>query len=297
MKMESKKYNGKVILFGEYSMIFGADALLVPYRDASAEWDFCSKNPDYKTISSNRSLNKFLSYLKENDFDDVLKLSSFEEDIKSGLYLKSDIPSGYGLGSSGALVAAVYDHYGKKKDLNPLVLKSIFAKMENCFHSSSSGNDPLQCYFGQPFVISKDGFKLLYNDFLIPEINVFLIDSGIKSKTGPLVSYFKECRNDAKYMNIFENEYVPCVKRCIDTMIFGVTDAFFTVADELSDLQMRLFKPMIPESIMPLFAAARNDRRFCIKISGSGGGGFFIAFTKDESIDIQNKFPVIKLLN
>lgn len=295
--MKSKKYNGKVILFGEYSMIFGADALLVPCRDTSAEWDFCSKNPDYKMVNSNRNLNKFLSYLKENDFDDILELSSFEEDIKSGLYLKSDIPSGYGLGSSGALVAAVYDHYGKDNNLNPLVLKSIFAKMENCFHSSSSGNDPLQCYFGQPFVISKDGFKLLDNNFLNPEIKVFLIDSGIKSTTGPLVSYFKECRNDAKYMNIFENEYVPCVKKCIDTMIHSDTDAFFAAVGELSNLQTRLLKPMIPESIMPLFAAARNDRRFCIKISGSGGGGFFIAFTKDESIDIQDKFPVKKLLN
>lgn len=293
--MESKKYSGKVILFGEYSMIFGADALLVPYRDASAEWDFFCKNPDYHAISSNRNLKKFLSYLKENNFDDVLELSAFEEDIKSGLYLKSNIPSGYGLGSSGALVAAVYDHYGKKKDLNPLVLKSIFAKMENCFHSSSSGNDPLQCYFGQPFVISKDGFKLLDNDFLTPEIKVFLIDSGIKSKTGPLVSYFKECRNDKKYMNIFENEYVPCVKKCIDTMISSDTGTFFAAVGELSDLQMRLFKPMIPENIMPLFAAARDDRRFCIKISGSGGGGFFIAFTKDETIDIQDKFPIKKL--
>ncbi len=35
--------------------------------------------------------------------------------LKTGLYFDSSIPQGYGVGSSGALVAAIYDKYAKNK--------------------------------------------------------------------------------------------------------------------------------------------------------------------------------------
>ena len=43
------------------------------------------------------------------DFD---KLDS---DLQNGMYFDSSIPQGYGVGSSGALVAAFYDRYAFNK--------------------------------------------------------------------------------------------------------------------------------------------------------------------------------------
>ena len=61
------------------------------------------------------------------------------EDFDQNLYFDSNIPQGYGLGSSGALVAAFYDRYalnkinyiGKFTSDKIALLKNIFAKMES----------------------------------------------------------------------------------------------------------------------------------------------------------------------
>ena len=42
-------------------------------------------------------------------------ISIDNESIKSGLYFESSIPIGYGIGSSGALVAALYEKYCSEK--------------------------------------------------------------------------------------------------------------------------------------------------------------------------------------
>ena len=55
------------------------------------------------------------------------------------MYFDSSIPQGYGVGSSGALVAAIYDKYAHDKITvlenltreKLLQLKSIFAQMES----------------------------------------------------------------------------------------------------------------------------------------------------------------------
>ena len=51
-------------------------------------------------------------------------MEHFRNDVNSGMYFDSSIPQGYGVGSSGALVAAIYDKYAADKitvleNLNP----------------------------------------------------------------------------------------------------------------------------------------------------------------------------------
>ena len=45
------------------------------------------------------------------DFD----IDAFKQDVENGMYFQSSIPQGFGVGSSGALVAAVYGKYTKNK--------------------------------------------------------------------------------------------------------------------------------------------------------------------------------------
>ena len=42
-------------------------------------------------------------------------LDTLKNDVETGMYFDSSIPQGYGVGSSGALVAAIYDKYAKNK--------------------------------------------------------------------------------------------------------------------------------------------------------------------------------------
>ena len=289
-------YYSKVILFGEYSMIFDSTALMVPLKQFSAQWRFASHLLAQGAAASNASLQRFAEYLSTLDINDLFDLQRFNHELYYNLFLDSNVPSGYGLGSSGTLVAAVYDAYAKQKTDDCLKLKEIFGKMESYFHGSSSGIDPLQCYLGKPFKITPKGVQILSDDFLNKDIHICLIDTKIKSNTKPLVNHFKKQRNDADFLKRFQKDYVPQVKSCIETMIFGDNESFFKSLRQLTKGQTEFLRPMITDNTLDLFTTD-YDFHFGIKISGSGGGGYVLGFTDDVSKanELLKNFEVIWL--
>ena len=296
LKMENRKYNGKVILFGEYSMIFGSEALLIPYYSVYGEWTSVINRPSERGFESNKNLFKFYDYLCKYDRFRILDLRRFEMELNAGLYFDSNIPLGYGVGSSGALVAATYDRYKLIEIEDVSKLKSFLADMENCFHGSSSGIDPLQCYIGKPFVLSnrqsavsnQQIVDILSHDFISEDIHIFLIDTRIKSPTAPLVEHFKELRNDKSYLEKFNNEYVPLISKCISNLIDKNNDVFFSNLLHLSKLQTELLTHTIPENFIQYFLTDINKEGFQVKLCGAGGGGYLLGFAKD--IEKTNEF-------
>lgn len=276
------RYYSKVILFGEYSMIFDATALMIPLKRFSAQWQFPLSRNRAASLTSNQSVKRFSQYLSENQsLSGHFDLQALKKDLDEGLFLASDVPSGYGLGSSGTLVAAVYDRYALQKTDDYLQLKSLFGLMESHFHGSSSGIDPLQCYLGKPFKITTKGVEQLSDDFMKKDISICLIDTKIKSNTKPLVDHFKRQREDVTFLNRFQTEYVPCVSACIDAMIGSDKESFFKSLRRLTQGQLEFLRPMITDNTLNLFTAD-YDFHFSLKISGSGGGGYVLGFTDDK---------------
>lgn len=303
--MENKKYFGKLLLFGEYSMIYGSRALLMPFYSASGEWSSIMNRPSEYGIDSNKKLFEFYNYLHDNDEFRILDLRRFEMELNAGLYFYSNIPSGYGLGSSGALVAAIYERFRLIEINDTTRLQSLFAKMESYFHGSSSGIDPLQSYYGKPFVISQQTsesgkqstLEVLNDDFISENVKIFLIDTKIKSETAPLVQHFKTLRENKDYLEHFNNEYVPIVNDCINLLIKKNDDEFLKKIGELSNLQMLMLGHCIPDSMKDLFRANMTENHFQVKICGSGGGGYILGFSDDkEKTDCyfkENKLQII----
>ena len=291
------RYYSKVILFGEYSMIFDATALMIPLKRFSAQWQFPQSRNRAASLTSNQSLKRFCQYLSENEeLSNLLDLQALRKDLNEGLFLTSNVPSGYGLGSSGTLVAAVYDRYAIQKTDDYLQLKALFGKMESHFHGSSSGIDPLQCYLGQPFKITPEGVQLLTDDFLKKDIHICLIDTKIKSNTKPLVNHFKAQRENPEFLNRLQSEYVPCVTSCIDSMIEDNKELFFSSLKQLTKGQLEFLRPMVTDNTLDLFTAD-YDFNFGVKISGSGGGGYVLGFTDDveKASKLLNDYEVIWL--
>ena len=289
------RYYSKVILFGEYSMIFDATALMIPLKRFSAQWQFPQSRNLASSLPSNQSLKQFCKYLSENqELSNLFDFQSFSKDLNEGLFIASNVPSGYGLGSSGTLVAAVYDRYAMQKTDDYLQLKTLFGLMESHFHGSSSGIDPLQCYLGQPFKITPKGLQILSDDFLKKDIHICLIDTKIKSNTKPLVNHFKQQRENPDFLNRFQTEYLPCVKTCIDAMISGDKELFFKSLKQLAQGQLQFLRPMITENTLDLFTTDFGFN-FGVKISGSGGGGYVLGFTDDmeKAADLLKDFEVI----
>ena len=275
------RYYSKVILFGEYSMIFDATALMIPLKRFSAQWQFPQSRNRAASLTSNQSLMRFCQYLSEKEeLSNLFDLQALRKDLGEGLFLSSNVPSGYGLGSSGTLVAAVYDRYAVQKSDDYLQLKTLFGQMESHFHGSSSGIDPLQCYLGKPFKITPDGVQPLDEGFLKKDIHVCLIDTKIKSNTKPLVNHFKAQRENHEFLDRFQSEYVPCVTSCINSMIEGNKELFFNSLKQLTKGQLDFLRPMITDNTLDLFTKD-YDFNFSVKISGSGGGGYVLGFTDD----------------
>lgn len=277
----SETFHSKIILFGEYSMIFDATALMVPLRKYKAEWKMRPALDQAGEMASNKSIRKFREYLyNDAELSTLFDFQRIDADLDQGLYLDSDVPSGYGLGSSGTLTAAMFKRYAHVQIDDLMELKRVLGKMESCFHGSSSGIDPLECYLNRPFHIRPDGVELLPEDFMTKDIHVFLADTGIKSNTKPLVQYFRNKREDVGYLDAFQTEYVPCVSNCIDTLVAGEKEAFFASLRQLTDGQLKFLRPMITDNSIDLFLE-RPDFHFGVKISGSGGGGYVLGFTDD----------------
>ncbi len=286
LSTSDKVYYGKIMLFGEYAVMLGAAALTVPLKKYRAYWDRTQpeKPHHHDGRESARLLYDFLVYLNaQAELSALLDLQAFKKDLDEGLYFVSEIPLAYGAGSSGALVAAVYERYSKKKIENAGELKSLLGLMENHFHGQSSGIDPLSCYFSRPLLLQNERFKIIDNP--LKELPVpaaaFLIDTQTTGKTAPLVAHFREQLQQYRFYKQLRDVFLPGTDQCIQALIQGDQSVFFNNLEKVSRFQWNHLQPMIPASIHPLWQQGLASGDFFLKLCGSGGGGFLLGFTTD----------------
>ena len=299
MKHKSGIFYAKILLFGEYSILCDSMGLTIPYTHFKGELSFINqdKYTDYDfAVSSNHLLKEYAAYVRElTDRGELLcnfDIDAFEKDIRHSLYFESSIPQGYGIGSSGALVAALYEKYvpdhmhgnGKLSKEQVLKLKDIFSQLESYFHGTSSGMDPLNCYIKHPLLIHNSKSVCMVG---IPRSKhdkkgaIFLINTGSPGKTGPLVNFFLDkCKVD-DFMTRVREEMIPLNDTCIKSLIKGETRRFFDTLKVLSKFLYDHLDPMIPETFKKIWRYGLDSQSFYLKLCGSGGGGFLLGFTED----------------
>lgn len=293
--MKGPLFYSKILLFGEYGIIKDSKGLSIPYNFFKGA---LKKDVDLKgtALQSNQSLAKFAGHLDkiQEETPDLVSfdLETLKRDIGDGLYFDSSIPQGYGIGSSGALVAAVYDKYAFNKITvlenltreKLLKLKVILGKMESFFHGKSSGLDPLNSYLSLPILInSQDNVE----STSIPSQNlkgsgaVFLLDSGISGETAPMVEIFMEKLKNEGFRKVLKDQFIKHTDACVDDFISGNMKSLFSNLKELSHVVLDHFKPMIPEKFHQLWKQGIETNEYYLKLCGSGGGGYILGFTQD----------------
>ena len=237
-----------------------------------------------KTDESNVALADLNNYFKSNrgkfKFLDLIK---FAEDIRKGLYFDSTIPLGSGLGSSGALTAAVYDRYRIESQSDDLYLiKTKLAAIESSFHGVSSGTDPFICWIKKPVLLeNKSEFKTAID--LSPFFNmytVFLINSHAVGNTGALVTLFMDQYQQPEFKEKIDHQYLPIINQTIDAVIAADFSTFERSLIEYSQFQLNHFTQMIAPDMINHFKLGNESGDFCLKICGSGGGGFILGFSR-----------------
>lgn len=293
--MRGPLFYSKILLFGEYGIIKDSKGLSIPYNF----YNGALKIDEHHTIStrrSNENLKRFALYLEqirtENPDLVTFDMKGLNADIDAGLYFDSSIPQGYGVGSSGALVAAIYDKYASDKITvlenltreKLLQLKGIFAEMESFFHGKSSGLDPLNSYLSLPILInSKDNIEPagIPSQTESGQGAVFLLDSGSTGETAPMVQIFMNNMKQEGFRNMLKNQFVKHTDACVEDFLNGDVKSLFGNIKQLSKVVLDNFKPMIPKEFHTLWKNGIDTNAYYLKLCGSGGGGYMLGFTQD----------------
>ena len=109
--MKGPLFFAKILLFGEYGIIKDSKGLSIPYNFYRGALKIPRKDTEVDEVSHQKLL-AFADHLKTIDSKVVtFNWEILNRDLARKMYFDSSIPQGYGVGSSGALVAAIYDQY------------------------------------------------------------------------------------------------------------------------------------------------------------------------------------------
>ena len=280
-----RTFPSKILLFGEYSIIRGSRALCLSYPLFKGQLDF-NRDGQSRPDRELQFFSTYLKFLKESDKLPVpIDIQSLDFDISQGLYFNSTIPRGFGIGSSGALTAAIFDYYKEDgfKNNDITFLKEVFAALESHFHGSSSGVDPLVSYLGKSLLVNGTRELSIVN---IPRFKpnngaIFLLNTGRPRSTEHLVNLFLEKSQSPEFEKKYNQRLLPVTHSCISCFLQSHTEELVENFRELSRLQFEYFSFMIPPLFKELWRKGFEQNNYYLKLCGAGGGGFFLGLTKD----------------
>lgn len=279
-------YPAKILLFGEYGILLNSMALSIPFAHFSGSWANLTETQwSSDALNSNNILKQWATYLKDRkNIINFIDQDRLEKEIESGLYFKSTIPNGSGLGSSGALTAALYERF--VTDSNQLEngkLKERLGWLESYFHGESSGFDPLSSLLRKTLLFNQNREldESINLSAFWEQYTLFLIKSNKKGETDNYVEQFKKEYRLAPFREKIDHAYLPLINQTVLAVIESDFDKFEESIRALCLFQRSSFKQLITKEIAPLIDHGLNDGSLYVKVCGSGGGGYFLGFSSE----------------
>ena len=326
------------VVYGKPALAFGIDKhtkmYLNCYKSDQNKNCFALINLMSLKINFKISKNEMIEYLKSNDkiqninndnivckhkkhliqiisniyvkLKDLIKLEKVKYYIENTYFLisiSSDIPVGFGLGSSAAYNVCIVN--GLCLLINKLLNNNIFNKKdilllsnesEKIFHNGTpSGIDASCSLYGGVInfrsINDQSNVKIPINNFFLNKIKFILINTKIQRNGGEFiknVSNFKE--NNPELFNNLINDIGDVTNNIINLIMKEQSDdddcfKFF----ELIKQNQKLLKSIcVSNNEIDNIINILEKNEFVGKISGAGGGGFIICFVLKEKInDIQ----------
>ena len=294
--MDKNFFYSKILLFGEYGIMLNSDALSIPFKKFSGYLQKSNLISNEQRISNIKLIELYNYIIKNESLSKIINFQNFKNDIDSGLYFNSNIPIASGLGSSGALVSSIINKYSKI-DLSSIQneeLKKIMSIIESKFHGNSSGFDPLVSFFNKPIMLSAGNIKLLDN-LKFPNFKIYLIDSEISSSTSEMIELFNQKKTQKDFLSVFNSSFIKITNECIYNLMYS-SDHFKDSIKNLSETTFENMNEMIPESINEIWQEGLQSNKYFLKLCGSGGGGFFLAFDFENILkDKLSSFNLIEV--
>ncbi len=274
MEINRNFFYSKVLLTGEYTVTLGSKALAIPFRKFKGRFVWSG--------TENDTLKQIYRYIKNSPWKDFYNTQKLDQDIKIGIKYEADVPLGYGLGSSGVLVAAVYDRYAIQKTNDLLLLKEILANTENAFHGASSGIDPLVSWVDKAILMDQGNITVI-DEHSLPLASFFLLDTKISRSTSAFINIFKTKFNQESSFQTKVHELSDLNGNIASSFMAGDTANSRDNFKKISQLQYEYFREMIPESFMDVWKTGLNEDTYYLKLCGAGGGGMLLGWSDDFS--------------
>src|SRR5690554_1231899 len=295
-----QQLNSKILLFGEYAILHNGMALVIPFDKYHGRFEF-NKAGENDTIAlqSNEYLKKFCSFISSRmDEKFVLEVKKFEQELNQGLFFRSNIPQGYGLGSSGAIVAAIVLRYlvkakNLKDEMKVLTLqkirelKSSLGDLESFFHGVSSGLDPLSSILNEP-ILCKSPQDIVTTSLPISSAEsenvVFLLDTKTPRTTAKMMEMFKELYEEDSFRNKFKTYIQENNNEAIESFLKNDLKTFYKSIHDLSAFQLEYMPDFFPQHLIKDIKSGLSNGDFFLKLCGAGGGGFILGFTDNWEV-------------
>lgn len=286
-------YPAKLFLFGEYTVLSGSRALALPLQLWQGKLKSGSTSPDPHLVS-------LTHYLREHRVFAEASIEKLRLAVGKGLYFESNIPQGYGVGSSGALCAAIYEQFFADRENVPTIsaIRESLAAMEGHFHGQSSGMDPLVSLMQAPVLRESDIYHVLHQLQWPEGLRVFLIDSGQQRTTDQLVHQYMGWTTQESFKIYRLRPLIQSVDHAISLLMAAHVSAFWAHLKLISQLQYEYFQPMITPDISSLWESSLHHSEVAIKLCGAGGGGYYLGFAKSDSeikTVVGDKFRVLQI--
>jgi mevalonate kinase len=272
-------YPAKVLLFGEYAVVVGGQALAMPLKLRSGHWE--RRNEPIPEV-----LQQFIVFLEQQASAGSIPFpatpSKLRELLEAGWKFHSNIPIGYGLGSSGAFCAAVYDLIATNPD-KPKEARTHLAWLESFFHGKSSGIDPMVSWLNASLVFSADKeFKVVRRQR--PMKRFFLISTGIARETAPLVQRFLEkCQEQPEFETLVRETLGPLNEEAIQYFLDAQTPELWAHWKAISQFQWEHFREWIPDNMHRFWLKGLQSDAYALKLCGASGGGYLLGMSNHET--------------
>lgn len=259
-------------MFGEQTVLTGSQALSVPFNTFKGSWHYGSE--------VDPALANIIHLLP----DDILDIDFFQKEVGKNLFFNSDIPQKGGLGSSGALTAALYKCFSHNIKSTIKEIQQDLAAIESVFHGKSSGTDALVSFANQPILTSKGVSKVV--DVNVNECGDCI--SLIQSYTPRTAKTFIKLYLDKVEAGMLNHQLLSEKSNAALEAFISKEDDFMGLIKELSITQLKEFTDFIPTSFLDFWKKGINSDSYFCKLCGAGGGGYFLCFSKQPLEDTKH---------
>ncbi len=284
---------GKVILFGEHSVVYGRPALAAPVNgvQARAQIEDLPKHPagNIRLEAPQLRMGGWLHALEGEErlvqaIQRALELLDARPSVALLVRLDSSLPVASGLGSSAAVSVAMLRglaaHLGL--ELTTERLSELALELEKLFHGTPSGIDTSVIAYGRPVYFVRGQAPLPLQP--AAALHLVIADSGRPSDTATVVAEVRQAweAEPKRYEALFD-----AIGKVASQARSRIESGEGPPLGELMDENHRLLVELgvSSETLEGLVAAARAAGAQGAKLSGAGRGGHILALVKPETAD------------